>query len=62
MLKNKYPEQKPPRPDIYKVSGQWPNEPREYWTCEYMDLGPIAGWSNPAAKPMIDSWEEIDYD
>ena len=29
------------------------------WICEFLDLGMVKGWSNPAENPVVEAWMEL---
>ena len=46
----------PDKPGMYLVTGKWRGSEREYWICEFAQIGMISGWCNPANTPTVEYW------
>ena len=50
--KDKLPEE----PGRYLVSGKFYDSPFQIWICDFIGIGAIRGWSNPARNPIVSFW------
>lgn len=49
-------ERLPDKNGEYLVSGAWRGEPAKTWICEFVVIGNVGGWANPARKPVVTHW------